>query len=270
MEEILFTMLRTGIAAGDRLLRMQPFTKEIPSQKDFLTKADTESEMFIVSELTKHYPCISAVGEEGKTVLTGRGLEWCIDPLDGSVNYAMQDDFWGINIAVLSEGSPTHAVVILPGKKMAFVAMRNAPATVFDLRHLEDLEGMPLRVSRNDDLKHALIWTDHVKQRKHVLPRIFNALSEETRYPQIRLCCAASLMWVALGIIDGYVHAAPEPWDIAAPWLILERAGGHVTDQKGGTYRILDALPFVASNGILHPKLLSAFKKHGVFEEGGL
>ena len=111
-------------------------------------------------------------------------------------------------------------------------------------------------VSAHQELKTSQVWTDWTKGDNRRVIAIMDKLKDRTRYPQLRLCCTASMLWVATGKIEGYVHDAPESFDFAAASLIVERQGGMVTDIEGRPWTPFSK-SIVATNGLIHNDLLS-------------
>lgn len=175
------------------------------------------------------------------------GLQWIIDPLDGSLNFFRQDEMWGISIALVENKESIAGLVYLPASNQLFTAAK-------------DTNGYS-GVSNSGVLRESQVWTDWVKEANNGADHqrvmaILAKLDQHTLYPQIRLCCTASLMRVATGRIDGYVHPKPEPFDIAAACLIVEKAGGRVTDMCGETWSPFSS-SIVATNGLIHDELIS-------------
>lgn len=239
--------------AGEFLLELQPRVRNIESTgKDFLTEADLKSHSLISERLQRLTPEIPVYSEEGeKFDITQRGALWVVDPLDGTVNYFHQDVFWGVSIALVENQRTQLGVVYLPSlNQLAGVAREGDIVTKGNIT---------LGVRSDTNLSWAQIWTDWGKESKAALS-ILPKLKEVSLYPEIRLCCSASLLAVASGRISGYIHPQPAPEDIAAGCLIVEKAGGRITDFKGN-----DWAPFsdsiIASNGLLHEQILEAIRR---------
>ncbi len=249
--------------AGKKLLEMQPQVKEIKKpEKDFLTDADLASEEIILETLGEAYDPIRIpfLSEEAGGEETDDGL-FVIDPLDGTVNYSIQDDHWGVSIGFVTETDRTTktGVIYIPSKDLLFAACAAVP-------HTWCIDGKVKittpRVNDKSDLSRSQVWVDPygVVDEKFAL-RILRKLRNHTLYPQTRICCTTGLMAVATGKIVGYIHTSPTPFDIAAGCLIIEKAGGKVTDLKGKPWTAFSK-SIVATNGRVHDKLLDIIKNN--------
>jgi len=251
-------MEQAAIDAGRLLTKMQPKSRRLESRKDFLTDADLESEQAILSVLEAEYPEITSFSEEQGGIMTD-GYLWVIDPIDGTINFFLGDSHWGVSIALVKRQQTIAGVVYLPANKQLFSASCDTP-TKLRIVDSED-EEINLHVNNETNLINSQFWfgwgkedcggEDHRK-----VCEAMAKLDRQTLYPQIRNSATADMMMVAWGKIHGYVFLKPEPFDIAAAGLIIERAGGSVTDQNGHPWNAFSS-SLIASNGILHEKLLS-------------
>ena len=259
LEQALETMEAAATRAGHMLLYMQPRTQRLAASKDFLIDADLKSEKIILDILKAQYPDIPSFSEESGGKKLMEGYLWVVDPIDGTINFFLQDDHWGISIGLVENGHTVAGIIYLPSKKMLFVASRYHIAK---LRRINEKEShwTDLSVNQQSNLGESQFWVgwgkeEHEgKDHKKVYDAI-EKLDRHTLYPQIRNSCIADMMMVALGKITGYVFPKPEPFDIAAGALIVERAGGTVTDFEGKAWSPFSG-SLVASNGILHKDLL--------------
>ncbi len=264
LTKALVVMELAATKAGRMLLEMQPRAKRLPARKDFLADADLKSDRIILDALAETYPDISAYTEENGGERAALGYQWIIDPVDGTFNFFLQDGHWGVSIALVHDGQTVAGVVLLPGERKLFSAsIEHETECVYLDENLDprsDRESVRIRVGRQENPADTQFWmawskkgnsaADHEKE-YDILKRLFRA----SLYPQIRNSATADLMVAAEGKIAGYVFPKPEPFDIAAAALIIERAGGKVTDTQGNPWS-----PFsegiVASNGVIHDKLL--------------
>lgn len=241
---------RITISAGELLLPLQTDVKRLKAaRKDFLTTADLMSNSFITKQLGLLDPSIPIFSEEDEIPLSSKGKMWVVDPLDGTVNFFHQDQNWGVSVALVEDGRIKIGAICLPAQSKIFGCYDNGEVT----------SGEHDGVNAERDLSEAQIWTDWSKQAKDV-PGILAKLQRVSLYPQIRLCATVSLMAVATGRISAYVHPHPAPEDFAAGALIVERAGGKVTDFSGQPWSIFSK-SIVASNGILHDQILQAINE---------
>lgn len=259
LSSALQTMERAAIDAGELLVAMQPESRRLASRKDFLTDADIYSERSIVTTLAAERPDIPALSEEKGGIESTEGYLWIIDPVDGTINFFLGDDHWGVSIALAKDGCAIAGVIYLPARKQLFSALRDMPATLRTVG--SGSEGAILRVNDEADLASSQFWfgwgkEEHGGEDHEKVYRAIAALDRCTLYPQIRNSATADMMMVARGTIHGYVFLKPEPFDIAAAGLIIECAGGKVTDKDGKPWNAFSR-SLLASNGILHDEALS-------------
>lgn len=232
---------------------MRNFGLRQPANKkgaiDLVTQTDLESERVLVGAIRERYPNHRILAEEGERP-EGRGEHlWLIDPLDGTVNYVHGYPAFSITLALRHEDETLVGAVYDPLLDEFFYAERGAGAT---------LNGAPLRVSPTERLQEALLATGFAYQRAS-LPD--NNIAEFSRLV-LRVqgmrrggSAALDLAHVAAGRLDGYWEMHLEPWDWAAGQVLVEEAGGKVSDLESGPWS-----PFLgemaASNGHIHDELL--------------
>jgi myo-inositol-1(or 4)-monophosphatase len=222
------------------------------SGNDFVTETDLAAEREILFQLRKAYPDHSFLAEESGGVALGaqsRGYQWIIDPLDGTTNFSRGIPHFAVSIACLVDGRVEHAVILDPIRREEFTATRGSGA---------QLNGRRLRVSARASLKEALVGTG-IPFREPANARLdayLQTLREiATRSAGIRRAGAASLdlAYVAAGRLDGYWEIGLQAWDIAAGALLVQEAGGLISDFEGGN-QWLTRGDVVAAN----PKCLKA------------
>ncbi|HXF73912.1 MAG TPA: inositol monophosphatase family protein [Actinomycetota bacterium] len=197
---------------------------------DYVTEVDRASEAAIARALSRATPGIPVRGEEGG----GAGGEryWLVDPLDGTTNFLHGFPAVGVSVALVEDGRPLVGVVHAPFLGETYVGVRGRGAAL----RRRGQPPRPLRVSDRAP-REAVVGTGFPFRRKAILPRylrMFAAALE--RFEDLRRPGAASLdlAWVAAGVFDGFFELALSPWDVAAGGLLVEEAGGLVTDWAGG------------------------------------
>lgn len=212
--------------------RLDIVTIETKSRNDFVTQVDHAAEREIIKQLRRAYPD-HAIRAEESGLHEGSGesdYEWIIDPLDGTTNFIHGIPHFAISIACLHKGRLEHGVVIDPMKREEFTASRGKGA---------QLNGRRIRVSPRQGLEGALIGTgipfsgfalEHVDPYLKCLREI-TAQTAGIRRPG---SAALDLAYVAAGRFDGFWEIGLQPWDIAAGALLIQEAGGLVSDLKGG------------------------------------
>lgn len=239
-------------AAGE-LLRGRFGAKQTVRYKgevDIVTEVDEQAERVVREILLSTFPTYGMLAEEGGELSGEDDACWVVDPLDGTTNYAHGLPIFSVSIALVMRGEAVLGVVHDPMRDETYVAERGGGTTV---------NGEPIGVSDTGELIQALLVTGFPYDRDQVPAALdhfgrFTLLSQSMR----RLGSAAlDLCYVASGRLDGYYERGIQAWDMAAGALMVEEAGGKVTDYRGGDLD-LRGREAVASNGLLHPVLLSA------------
>ena len=221
---------------------------------DIQTIADTEAERAIVDRIQAAFPNHSILAEEaGELLKPDAPVRWVVDPLDGTLNYRHGLPYCAVSIAVEVGGTTQLAGVYNPFTEELFQAERGSGAT---------LNGRPIRVSSINTLSEALIIMglpyDRRDRIEHYMEQftIF-VLTSQSVY---RLGSAAlDLCHVATGQFGGYYEEYIRRWDWGAGQLIVEEAGGMVTDYHGGS-ELEGKRQVCASNGRLHEEMLALLK----------
>jgi myo-inositol-1(or 4)-monophosphatase len=238
-------------AAGEVLREGFEQEKEIryKGEVDLVTEVDERAEAVIREALREAFPAHGILGEEGGSLPGESDSRWIVDPLDGTTNYAHGLRIFAVSIALERAGEVVAGVVHDPMADETYAAERGGGAT---------LNGRPIRVSQTGTLIGALLVTGFPYDRDDMPAALdlfgrFSMLSRGMR----RLGSAAlDLCYVAAGRLDGYYERGVKAWDVAAGSLILEEAGGRITDYRGEGFD-LERGELVASNGPLHPALVS-------------
>jgi myo-inositol-1(or 4)-monophosphatase len=228
------------------------------SEIDLVTEADFNSEQHIVDAIRTRFPQHRILSEEGlgdlREVASDISHLWLVDPLDGTVNYAHGYPIWGVSLGLAQRGQVILGVSYDPLHDEIFWAERGQGAW---------LNGTPIRVSQTTRMQEALVATGFAYNRASLAD---NNLAEfNTVMPcvqGIRRAGAAvlDLAHVAAGRLDAYWEMHLEPWDWAAGWLLIEEAGGTVTDIHGEPWS-LGTQNMASSNGLLHRELLDLLKQ---------
>ncbi len=173
---------------------------------------------------------------------------WILDPLDGTVNFIHRVPHVAVSVALWEDGRPVVGVVHDVSRGEVFAAARGRGAT---------LGGHPIGVTDTTDLGSGLVATGFPYDRRSqadnlgaTIGRVLKEVQGVRRFGS----AALDLCWVAAGRYDAYWEYRLQPWDTAAGELIVEEAGGTVTDLTGAPYRP-DAAGILASNGHLHERL---------------
>jgi myo-inositol-1(or 4)-monophosphatase len=217
---------------------------------DLVTEMDQRSERFIVERLLGAFPDHGVLAEEGGVTRGRSEYRWVIDPLDGTTNYAHGLPVFAVSVALERAGVVELGVAYDPTRDECFVAERGQGAT---------LGGEPIRVSTTSSLDSSLLVTgfpyDIRTTAETNLPE-YAALSVRAQAIRRLGSAVLDLCYVACGRFDGFWELALGPWDMAAGGLIVQEAGGRVTNVRGGPWR-LEGPGILASNGLVHDAILS-------------
>ncbi len=211
---------------------------------DLVTEIDEEAERRIREELLGTFPTYGMLAEEGGELAGEEDARWIVDPLDGTTNYAHGLPIFCVSVALERAGEVVLGVVHDPMHEESFVAAQGGGST---------LNGQPIRVSDTDNLIRALIATGFPYDRAEMPEalELFGRLAATTRGMRRLGSAALDLCYVASGRLDGYYERGIWPWDLAAGSVIVEEAGGKLTNYRGDVLD-LDGREIVASNGRLH------------------
>ena len=239
-------------AAGDILNYYADRDKlvEFKGHANLVTIADKKSEELIIGGILSRYPSHSILAEESGATQSGAAVKWIIDPLDGTTNFAHGYPFYCVSIAVEEKGEIVCGAVYDPVREEMFSAARGAGAY---------RNGERLKVSNVDRLSQALLITGfpyNFRERVDTVIRQFGKFLVASQAVRRGGSAALDLCYVASGRLDGFWELYLQPWDTAAGHVILEEAGGRVTDFKGGPFSIYKK-ETLASNGLLHDEMRS-------------
>lgn len=215
-----------------------------------VTEADHASEKAIIETIRKSYPDHFLLTEESGALPQNSDYKWIIDPIDGTINFAHGIPINCVSIGIEHKGEIVMGMVYNPHMNELFFAEKGKGAT---------LNGQPINVSRETDAMKSCLVTGfpyvYLNTENGPLQVFERFISQGV--PVRRLGAAAiDLCWVAAGRFDGFYEHKLEAWDSAAGYLIVEEAGGKVTDFNGVKFspyqhRIL------ATNGLIHEEMLA-------------
>ncbi len=260
------TTLREALLAGGAVLRecFGRVTYRLKGRANLVTAADLRSQKKVISVILKSFPGHAILAEEsarppgrgqraGHTAADGGGPLWVIDPLDGTTNYAHTFPAAAVSIAFVDGGRVLAGGVMDPFRGEMFTAERGRGSS---------LNGRRIRVSSADALSRALLVTgfpyDRAEKAGFYCSFIekFIKLSHDVR----RMGSASlDLAWLACGRTDGYWEFGLKPWDVAAGSLLVEEAGGLITDFSGRPWKAVAdyGRQLLATNRKIHAEMLS-------------
>lgn len=220
---------------------------------DLVTEVDKHAEKAIIDVIKTHFPGHSIISEEAGELIQDSDYEWIIDPIDGTVNFAHAIPICCTSIGLRHKGEMLLGAVYNPIMKEMFFAEKGKGAFLND---------ETIAVSKKSDFKKACLVTGFPykwpKSYEHPI-KVFERFIMEG-LPVRRLGSAAiDLCWVACGRFDGFWEYNLNPWDIAAGYLIVEEAGGIITNFEGDPYDVYDK-ETLATNGIIHGDMLKLIR----------
>lgn len=248
--------------AGARLREYyaQGVETEYKGDVDLVTVADRAVEKLIRARLGEAFPQHGIYGEEGTRERLEGEFRWYVDPLDGTTNFAHGFPHFAVSLgleqrpaglAADGDGTLVAGVLYDPMRDELFTAERGRGA---------QLNGKPMHVSRIGELAEALLATGFPSRKRHASPNIHFYQEFTLRSHGVRRAGSAALdlAYVACGRLEAFWEFNLNPWDTAAGILLVEEAGGQVTDYAGGHYRLASD-EILASNGAIHEELVGFF-----------
>ncbi len=218
-------------------------------ERDIVTKVDFLAEKTIKETIQKKFPLHEILAEE-----TPRGYEladflWVVDPLDGTVNFAHNYPNFCVSIGLKQQEQTILGVIFNPVLNELFTSIKGKGAF---------LNGKKISVSKNSELIRVLLNTGFSYNRGEKMEFTLNAIRRMLyKIKDIRRSGSAALdlAYVACGRTDAYLEYHLKPWDLCAGSLLVEEAGGKVSDPEGTPLKPLPIDCF-ASNGLIHKNLL--------------
>lgn len=217
-------------------------------ESNLVTEVDTACEELIVGVIRSRCPDHDILAEENEYSPLNSSCKWIIDPLDGTTNYAHGFPWFAVSIALEIEGEVQVGVVYHPMMNELFTATKGKGAF---------LNGDRIHVSRRAPLKNCLLATgfpyDRAWDNENNFSN-FEKMQMAARAVRRAGAAALDLAYVAAGRLDGYWECKLKAWDVAAGKLLVEEAGGRVTNHGGELYSIYHHR-ILASNGLIHEEM---------------
>jgi len=197
---------------------------------DLVTEADVAAEQAVLAVLSAETPELAVLAEEsGRRSGQGSALEWCVDPLDGTTNYAHRYPFFGTSIGLTWQGAPLLGALAVPALDSLYWAAPGLGAWCND---------QAIHVSDCQDLASSLLVTGFAYDRHTRLDNNyaeFAWFTHRSRGVRRGGAAAVDLAFVADGRLDGYWERGLSPWDLAAGLVLVEQAGGVICAYDGST-----------------------------------
>lgn len=183
-----------------------------------VTIADTECEKLIVGQIHSRFPEDGLLGEEGSSVESHNRRRWIIDPIDGTRDFLRGMPLWGVLLALEVDGEVAVGVAHMPSRSETYFASKGGGAF---------LNGQKISVSSVADSRQAVISVNNLNgsARHRYGPKLLDWLAQFWAVRSMGGCMDA--MMLARGSLDVWFEPQAQPWDLAAPMIILEEAGAH-------------------------------------------
>jgi myo-inositol-1(or 4)-monophosphatase len=246
--------IQTARAAGHLLAERfgRALSISNKSELDLVTEADLASERLIIERIKTNYPRHSILAEESGASAPADPLasewRWIVDPLDGTTNYAHGYPCFCVSMGLEHKGRLELGVIYDPVRDELFTAERGQGAA---------LNGRRIQVSQTRALNSALLCTGFpydVRQRSE-FARHFTNFIMNAQGVRRDGSAALDLAYVACGRFDGFWEEGLHPWDVAGAVLMIEEAGGRVSNYDGADFENYRA-PILASNGLVHEQMI--------------
>jgi len=224
------------------------------NESDLVTDIDKASEKLITDFIKKKYPFHGILAEEGGNIKNGSEYVWVIDPLDGTVNFAHGLPIFSISIGLQKDGKTIAGVVYDVEMDVLYSAEIGGGAYANNEK---------INVSDNSNLQHSLLVTGfpyNIRENPYSALEKFGALIKASRGMRRLGSAAIDFCYVAKGVFDGFWEVYLNPWDICAGKLIVEEAGGKVTDFEDKQISI-HSKQILASNGKIHQDIIEILKR---------
>jgi len=258
--------------AGKLILEksQKPLKIERKAPKDLVTNVDKAAEKLIIKEILGKYPNHGIIAEESMdkamtpAELAKKKYIWIIDPIDGTTNFTHNLPLYAVSIGVfkLDDAEKSKNFEYLSGELVAGVVFAPALKELFSAEKGKGafLNGTKIKVSKVKKASDCLSVTGFPPKHREMNLPFFHAMLKKSQ--AIRRLGAASLdlCYIACGRFDSYWEFGLKPWDIAAGALIIEEAGGTITDSFGNPLDLFGK-DILATNGHLHKEIVNTFKK---------
>lgn len=223
-------------------------------QNDLVTEIDKASESLIVNYIRRNFPSHGILAEEGNRINTDAEFVWVIDPLDGTTNFAHSLPIFAVSIGVQKNGETIAGVVLDVMNNIIYSAEKKSGSFANDIK---------ITVSSRKSLNESLLVTGfpyNIKENPENTFERFELLTKSSRGMRRLGSAAIDFCYLAKGVFDGFWEVHLHPWDICAGKLIVEEAGGWVTDFKGNPINIYSK-KILASNGKIHNEMVRFMNK---------
>ena len=216
--------------------------------RDVVTAADIASESLMVRRLQERFPEHAIVGEEGANFPGTTEYCWFIDPLDATVNYSRSIPLWCVSLSLFQDTVPVVGVVYDPIRDESFSAVAHAGAFLNGVRictsRAELVSQAVVQITVDFENESMRAGLDDIQK---VAPQVYRTRNIGS--------AALGLAYVAAGRLDGMLHRFAHTWDFGAGVLLIQEAGGKVTDMNGDEYSSGSTSILAGARAPLHARL---------------
>ncbi|WP_083681795.1 inositol monophosphatase family protein [Paenibacillus sp. FSL A5-0031] len=235
---------------------------EKKNQSDLVTIVDMQSEELLRNRIMNDYPSHWILSEETDgcredshhlMLQPPLGYGWIIDPIDGTTNFIHKMAHFAISVGIIKDGIPIGGVVYNPVTDELYFGRKHGGAF---------LNGIPIQVGQEQELGQALLGTGFPAKEWKANSSVVEQIAKITGAARdVRIIGSASLdlCLVASGRLTGFWHDGLYPWDVAAGLIIIQEAGGKISNRAGNEFKLSDDT-LVASNSYIHHSLLAVLK----------
>lgn len=231
--------------AGDRLAEefssKRYYEFKVKSKGEIITRADRIAEEILLSKIRKHFPKHSILSEESGMADNKSEYMWIVDPLDGTTNFAMKNPFFNTSVALVLNNEIVLGFVYAPLFDEFYVAIKGQGALVNDEK---------IKVDEEADMQtglNAFCYGSAIEAKLEAAEYYKKALAKGYQVRQLG-AAALELARVGSGILDSIVVPGANPWDVAAGALIVEEAGGIITDMAGNKFDLMERNGIIAAS----------------------
>lgn len=235
--------------------KFRQLERKIGQATNLVTEIDKQSEALIIKKIRSHFPDHAILGEEGGASAGSSEYKWIIDPLDGTTNFTHGLPLFCVTIGIEYKGEIIAGVIYDPNAEELFTAEKGKGAF---------LNGSRIAVSTSDSLINSLLVTGfpyNVNENPGKVIEHFTNFLPVAQGVRRLGSAAIDLAYVACGRFDGYWEVFLHPWDKAAGILLVQEAGGMVTNFSNNASDIIYQPNTLATNGIIHQHMLDVLHK---------
>ena len=247
---VLMAVKKAGIELEKRYYKFNRANSILKSHHEILTQADLKAEKIIITELKKHFPQYKIIAEESGITKNNSNYTWIIDPLDGTTNFSMHNPLWSTSVALAYKNEVIFGIIHAPMLKETYIAQKGKGAF---------LNGKKIKVS-NINKGKILNAFCHGSKDKDIKKAVKYYQKQKFNHFDCRQIGSATieLAYVACGRLESIIIPGANPWDVGAGTLMVQEAGGKVTDAKNKKWNLKSA-DMIASNKKIHSDILKTF-----------